>query len=471
MNSLKKLLPTFLLLLLLADFSYSFYQYFHSALGGEVAQIVALNPNSVDARVLEDPLGLSNQSYTNPNRFFAHWTTSNYLKYFPLALQNLVDPIESVYLSVAIAKMLMHLTIVFILTYLIHGKFSFTKPNFLLTALLITALFQSNGFNRYMGIIDQAVVYAFAYALPLCLFLVFILPQAYHFIHQKQIPYDRIFMSLQIFLIPVLALNGPLSPAILLLTALLYFFFTFRQLSIQNLSNSWNKRLGYEILLFSLSILASSYSLSLAQNNALNPADTIPVLERYQNLPQGVLKLFSRKVGPILLLLAVVTSYGLLKKYRSDIDQRHLLLFKYLFFFSILYLFLLPLGGYREYRPLIIRYDTFMPITIALIFLLAYATRQLLSLQKFRISNYYLAFIIAIILIFSNADRLNVDDFNCEYQALKELSKSKEEPVILNANCTLMEWQIIRDPEKSQINAELFHYWNITSYPRKYYQK
>jgi hypothetical protein len=36
--------------------------------------------------------------------------------------------------------------------------------------------------------------------------------------------------------------------------------------------------------------------------------------------------------------------------------------------FTFMYIMLLPFGGYRPYRPRIIRYDTFMPVTIALIY-------------------------------------------------------------------------------------------------------
>lgn len=45
-------------------------------------------------------------------------------------------------------------------------------------------------------------------------------------------------------------------------------------------------------------------------------------------------------------------------------------LFKWIGVFSLFYILLLPLGGYRDYRPNVLRHDTILPITLSLIFVL-----------------------------------------------------------------------------------------------------
>jgi hypothetical protein len=52
---------------------------------------------------------------------------------------------------------------------------SILKLDFLFAAILITPLFQTNGYRSYMGIIDPATTYTFFYALPTILILIYLL--------------------------------------------------------------------------------------------------------------------------------------------------------------------------------------------------------------------------------------------------------------------------------------------------------
>lgn len=50
----------------------------------------------------------------------------------------------------------------------------------------------------------------------------------------------------------------------------------------------------------------------------------------------------------------------------------------------------------------------------------------------------------------------------CQRNALYEISESKEDIVLINSNCNVMSWQIIKDYKESELNAELLKYWEVT---------
>ncbi|MEI6062843.1 MAG: hypothetical protein WCR72_19220, partial [Bacteroidota bacterium] len=210
-----------LLVFLLSDLAFSFYQHYHMPLYGDVAEIVIPDQVKGYYHVLHDPLGLDvlirNETYANPNRYFAHWSASQYFLHMPLLLQKFVSPIDSIYLSVALAKIIIQLLVLYLLAVFVSGTGNILKPDFLLAAALMTFLFQTSGYNRYMGIIDPSVIYSFFYALPLGLLLLFFLPffrRIYYSHHNK--PGIAAWIALALF-IPVLCLNGPLVPGVVLI--------------------------------------------------------------------------------------------------------------------------------------------------------------------------------------------------------------------------------------------------------------
>ncbi len=463
------------IIFILSDIAFSFYQHYHTALGGDLAQIVVINPEQGDYQVLEDPLGLTNETYSNPNRFFAHWFTSSYFKNIPLLLQEFVNPITSVYLATALLKMSIQLIMISLLTVFITGQFNLLKPINLLGAAIITPLFQTHGFNRYMGVIDQSIVYTLFYALPFCLILLFYLP-IYLKINQKAKKITPFVFVILLLLIPLLTLSGPLLPGVIIIISSIYLGFLTVIILKESESNKlivkklWKENSSI-IILFIVATVFSLYSLFVGQKNVLNPAEAIGLSERYSNIPRGLFNLITKKLGLPILLFTICLNYIFLIK-NTLVDNRKpiLTMFKWVFIFSLLYLILLPIGGYRIYRPNIIRYDTFLPITLALIFLFGSSTIQLLKFGTRRFNLFYRSFIFVVLLIFTNADRLRSNHFECEREALTYLKKANYEPFKLDVNCTVMEWQILEKPEKSSLNAGLFYYWNITKKKRLYYQ-
>src|SRR5690349_3582624 len=91
-----------LIVFLFLDTFFSFVQHYQKSLDGDVATIVLGYPE-----VMHDPFGMKvlmdNAVYGGTNRFFAHWNMSTYFKTIPLIIQQFSNPVDSIYLSCALA--------------------------------------------------------------------------------------------------------------------------------------------------------------------------------------------------------------------------------------------------------------------------------------------------------------------------------------------------------------------------------
>lgn len=330
---------------------------------------------------MHDPLGLDallrNEIYANPNRFFAHWTSAEYLLSMPLLLQSFVEPIDSVYLACAIAKILIQILLIYLLAVYISNTGNIFRFDFLLAAILITPLFQTSGFSRYIGVIDQSIIYTFFYALSLAWLMLFFLPFFRSIYYDKKPAFNLLPKILLALFMIFLSLNGPLVPGVVLIVCPMVLINiwvkNYKELSITPipkrvliaLKNIPNYLLFYfvGICFFSL------YSLYIGRNNALNFGDSISLLERYSRIPYGIYILVIQKLAfPLLFLMIAINVLIIRKHYRTAEGIKIIKLLKWIGVFAIIYIILLPLGGFRGYRPNIIRYDTIMPITIGLMF-------------------------------------------------------------------------------------------------------
>jgi hypothetical protein len=473
-----------LLIIFFIDVAYSFYQHYHMPLLGDMADIIIPTPTKGYYKVLHDPFGMSvllkNEVYPNPNRFFAHWTTSSYFLYVPLILQKFVNPIDSIYLSCAVSKIIIQLLIIYLLAVFISNTKNIFKLELLIAVILVAPLFQTSGYNRAMGIIDQSVIYAFFYSLPLGLLLLFFLPffDVYYY-HKKQNIHLIIKIILVIFIV-FLSFNGPLVLGIVLIVCPLvlinFWFRNYKQIGQMNLFNrfylSVKNMPNFLKFYFTGIITLSLYSLYLDQNNSMNLGDSIPLIDRYMRLPIGIYNLFTRKLGLPLLIFMISINVIIINKYYKSVEGLKILnLLKWIGVFSLLYILLLPLGGFRAYRENIIRYDTFIPITIALIFIFGITSYYLINIISKKFNKIYVVSIIVFLLVYTNADQLDTTDYACERHALETISKSSEKIVVLDNDCTIMEWIKINDIKESDRNAVLFNYWNITKEKKLYYIK
>jgi hypothetical protein len=472
----------FLFGLLLLDTGYSFVQHAGVALDGDLARIIV--PSEEYGKVLSDPFGLrvlfQDEVYPGTNRFFTHWLIARYFQKAPALLQRVADPIDSVYLSCALAKTGIQLLLIYLLAVYVSGKGNPLSRELVAAAFLIAPLFQTFGFNRSMGIIDISVTYVFFYALPLGLLLVFFLPffqKAY--LGKNAIRSRFLFFGLMLLSI-ILAFSGPLVPGIVLIicpvAVLSPWFSHFKNCpGLPLRKRAWTsvKHIPrpLSVLFVFLSVLCL-YSLYIGMNNSENLWQTVPIWERYSRIPKGVLLLLTQHWGlPLLILTVFLNLYWIGKRHAAEEGKRIVRQSKWIGLFALVYIVLLPLGGFRTYRPNIIRYDTIMPITLGVMYIFALSTYFLIKSLSSETRKWYSAGIAALLLFFTVADKPEFGNNACEKNALRKMAGSTEKVVWLEEGCRVLSWKKIIDPGDSALNARLIHYWGITKDNLLYYQK
>jgi hypothetical protein len=478
----RRIIYSILLLLFLADAGFSFIQHYTTPLDGDMAGGIV--PANDVKQILDHPVGINvitkNQIYPNPNRFFSHWMFKEYFNRIPLLLQKFVDPIESIYLSCAIAKIIIQISLIFLLAMSISGAKNILKMDFMIAVILVTPLFQTNGYRGYMGIIDLSTTYTFFYALPCALLLSYLSPFVFQFYHNKKFSSQLIIKILWIPLAIVICLSGPLNPGVVLIFSML--------VVVKNILNNYTrsgevgfikrsvsaiKRIpgSYYFYLLPVSIIAI-YSLYIGKYDSYNVAYQTSLVDLYSKLPKGIYYQFMQKMGfPVLFIILMLNYYLISKRYNTLEGGKIKTTFKWIGLFIVCYILLLPFGGYRGYRPNILRYDTIMPVTLSLMFIFGISTLFLIKSLTYRQKLWYLPIIATVIFIFTNSDRAKFDRNKCEKIALKEISESGEKTVKLQGDCTVLSWGKIIKPEDSELNAQLLNIWRVTSEKKLYYNE
>lgn len=283
------------------------------------------------------------------------------------------------------------------------------------------------------------------------------------------------FYMLLIFL----AFSGPLiSPILLLVCPLIllnWWWDNFKLSHDKTLINRVIKSLG-EIDLFVLSscliiVLVCLYSMYIGRFNAENGESPLNLLERYQKLPYGLLHITFKKLGLPLLLITTVINIVLIVKTKDREGQLLVSLAKWMSVFTTCYLLLLPLGGYRSYREDIIRYDTFMPVTICIVALFGLTSFYLMKKLRQKTLIVYVFMMSVVLMVFTSVDLPEFDHYYCERANLEVIVESSKTPVLLPNSCNTVEWVVKREPEQSRLIAELLVLWGVTADEKLFYQK
>jgi hypothetical protein len=139
--------------------------------------------------------------------------------------------------------------------------------------------------------------------------------------------------------------------------------------------------------------------------------------------------------------------------------------------FTLLYILLLPFGGYTPYRPRIIRYDTFMPVNIALYYLFGVSTFSVFNQIKGKNRMIYRSGIIIYLLILTLVDTGGTAENDCESNAFEKMAGSKESVVAIPKDCFVLDWQNVFDYQLNRDKAELIYYWGITDEIKLFYNE
>ena len=383
-------------------------------------------------------------------------------------MQKFTSPINSIYFSSALAKILIQILLIYILASFITGKKLFSKK-FLIAAIIVLPLFQAYGFWSRMGIIDKSIAYTFFYALPIILLALFFMPVFNQIRNNTKIKAPYYFLLIPFVI--VLPFTGPLNPPVIILVSVfVYINYWIRSENKNILHVIKNIPVSIHILLIPISIL-SLYSLFLGLFDSSFAAESIPVIQRYMQLPKGIWSQLFHSPGFPLMLLIIGINMSIIKRKNYPGKEKFTRTLNWIGIFAIIYILLLPIGGYRPYRPLIIRYDTFIPVNIALFYFFGETTYTIIHKIKEKQRKLYLTGIIVYLLLLTVADFKGIGKNKCEKEALEKMVESEEKIVPLPNNCYVLSWNNEQDYLHSENKAELIHFWGITSEKKLFYNE
>jgi hypothetical protein len=472
-----------LLVFIVLDTALTFWQNYQFPLDGDLVGVVF--PSEWHSKVLQDPFGWAvltkNESYAGTNRFFAHSTMWVYWRQVPHLLQRIVTPIDSLYVASALFNTITQTLLVLLLAAYVRVGAGAPRGSwgYWLGVALLVPLFQTTGFYEQMGITNWAITYTSFYAFPTILLLLLLWP--FYKAASQQYPLSVQWWQacLLVLLMVLIAFNGPLpiaSVAVLLIGIGGYWLWkqarsTSRWPSAGTLAIGWlsGQAIG---LLFVLAML-SAYSLYIGRNNAEN-THTHTLAELYQLLPTGFWQELTMQWGlPALILLVIVNAQLIRHAVPTSLhSQRVLVILRWVSWFAVVFIMLLPFGGYRPYRPYLIRGDSIMPVLLGLFFAYGVSTYFLLFQLRGWTRNVYTAVLVCFLAFFIyNDTTLKLPSNNdCERWALDEMSRTPDAVVRVSPYCNILSWGLIYDPKDSELNAGMLHYWGITKVKKPYYQ-
>jgi apolipoprotein N-acyltransferase len=134
------------------------------------------------------------------------------------------------------------------------------------------------------------------------------------------------------------------------------------------------------------------------------------------------------------------------------------------------YCFLLPLGGCRDYRPYILRRDTFLPALSVLLILVSACTIYILEQKDKRTTKPLFITWIVLALVYWSLDRMPVwyDDNELEKKNLYQLQSSTEDCTTLKEGLSVFSWNNYSACDQSYISSALLLHYRIIDRYREY---
>lgn len=452
-------------------------------LDGDMVPI--LLPSEHYSKILQDPLGWSvlahGEKYAATNRYAAHKSMDIWFNSFHKIYSKFwKDKIACLYSLQGLFDVLVHILMLFLLSVYVCRHTKFWQFDFILSAALLSPFFMTYGFGSIIGLIMNSVTYGFFYSLPMCGFLLFFLPFYLSFTKAK--PINEYFNTLIIlvwgFLIYYISFSSViLLPVSLMVGALIMLF---------NLKSKFpsDKILHHKIRKFILAIgkvdkitfylmlilvLTSLYSFLIGSFNIEN-GDSIPLLERYLKLLNGAISTLTIKPAYLYIVILLVVNYFTIIKLNPETKKSKMLVFiKLGITICVIYILLLPFGGFRQYRPNILRFDTLLPVNIFLVWAVTFTSFFILTKTDIKKLKFYLPSLILVLAIFYFSDKLKFDENVCQKEKIRMLQTEVKEPIIFNSDCSILGWETTNwDIHRHQVNEMLIR-WKILG-REKWYQ-
>jgi hypothetical protein len=408
----------------------------------------------------------NNFNAENPNRYYSHLAFRSYFRNVPFFVQKFTNPIDSVYIASAIAKIVIQIVFIVVLTLMVIkflGKFEML---FLTIPILIIPFFQTNGAVETIGIIDPSITYNFFYSLPLLFFLIY-LGLFFWVLNNFNNKYKYVVIGLLLILVLIIPFSGPLiaplmaifSMIILLLRVLNYEIVKSEILKSYDLKNF--------IIIFSItSLLISIYSIFLGTYNSIGSFSDVTLSEQYNRLFLGIHHYFiERDELQALILFTLFNSIIIRLFFYEKFGKIIVSIYLLFLFFICIYILLLPFGGYRDYRPFILRYDILMPLTVGLVLFFAFSVVFIIKNSKmYKLKFVFLIIVFYYLIDLHKKDLIDFQSNKCQIEALEELANSNSTKVDLFYECEVLSWGRVNKYEDAYYIGKLLFFWNITKH-------
>lgn len=469
------------------DLKHSTLQYSKTSLDGDFTNIVL--PVSSYQNVLNDPIGfqalIKQEKYSATNRFTAHFVMKVYFDHVPFWFQKIYNPIESLYASVSLAKFLIHIGFLSVLSLYLATYFGFSFIKLIGFSAIISPFLIVNGpYGGNIGFIDFSITYAFFYTLPIIFLMLFYFPIYKYILGKEDFNYPTPYILIGSPFLLFLVFFGPLSaPLLFLINGILLLFFLLKEwekndkkFEISTITLTF-KQLNKIVLYFLLlGIFLSFYSFYIGTFNVENDWCNVPLVDRFKVLPTGIYNTFlSTDIGAFWMIFLIIINTFLILLFKPEDKKTLLKMYFFLVLFVMGYCFLLPFGGCRTYRPFILRSDTFIPNLVVILFLISLTTNKVinvLKVQKHQI--FYLFFFSTFCFYFLKYDHLPEYTNENEKKALYFLaqkSKTSNQDIEVPFNCSIISWSLYNNFDESKNGSLILYKYGITKKVIRYKNK
>lgn len=460
----------------------SFEQYYTNGLDGDVVRVN--QPDESFLKTFEDPLGIRatiyHESYGGAGRWFCYFAEYHlfhegfyFINYFA------DDKIESLFLAPAIFQWLCQWILILVLAFYVNIQRKVSWWNILFSAALIIPFFQFGYCLINVGIINHSITYTIFYAFPVTMLLIFFYPFFRKLYYENTNFSKSIFQITAIILLALLIVfSSPLiAPLGIIFGGILLLLFFLRSGNSVDATDSNNiysriKKIPVTVrILIPVFMLLCLYDFYVGRFNSENETGP-PLAQRYLSMLNGIPDYLINFGLPYCFGLLILVYFFVRKYFHGTLKTKKFNFLKLLSLGVILFLFLLPFGGYRSYRPHIWSSDLTMPLTLFLIITIVSGALYLLH-QLSKLSRSVFAFLFFTTLFIYWLQNFPVKNSRMEQQQMLEiLSQQKnDDPVCLHYSSPLLAWNKIESPASSYLVSDFLYSLGITQKKILFYQK
>ena len=460
----------------------SFEQYNKNGLDGDIARINM--PNRSFSKIYSDPVGVQaafyHERYNGAGRWFCF--ESEYLLfhqgYFLVNYFNR-DKIESLFLTATLFQWVCHWLMVIVLAFYVNMSKKIRIWNIIFASALILPFFQFGIDLVNVGIINHAISYTFFYAFPMTLWLIFFYPFFRMLFYENTKFSKSIFQITTIFLLGLLIvfsspLIAPLGIIFGCILILLFFLKGNNSFLASDLNNILIRIKNIPVtvrILLPVFMVVCIYDFYLGKFNTENITD-LSLKYRFHLMLNGIPNYLINFGLPYCFGLLIMVYFFSRKYFPEILKTSEVRFLKFISFGVILFLFLLPLGGYRSYRPNIWSNDLTMPLTIFLIIIIVAGSIFLLK-QLGELPLKIFAFLFFTTLLIYWCQNFPAKNNRSEQQQMLEiLARQKAGAIVcLPFSSSVLSWGKVDDPANSTTVSDFLYSLGITENHVLFYQK